>query len=742
MLRSGKADGGVNDPETLLIGIIERITYLNEENGYTVIKLLPDSPLTLWDSVNADGTVTVTGTFPDVIPGETLELHGCWVSHPQHGDQFKADSFKRLAPTTLAGITRYLGSGLIKGVGPKTAEAIVAVFGKDTLTILDQQPHRLREVSGVGEHRVRTISEAWQEQKAIQDVMLFLQSQGVSTSLAVRIYKAYGDKSVDRVRENPYQLANEIQGIGFKTADQIARNLGLQFDDPHRLQAGIIHVLSQAVKDGDVYLPETILLERAAELLACEMTPLQFALEIAVSSSLVIRVRNEEGWAFFLPEYDRAEAGVAHRLLQLLAGVSEPLVSAEKAGEEIRGMHSTADIDLTDTQIEAIISALSHPISIITGGPGTGKTTIIKTVIQILEEQRLSYLLASPTGRAAKRLSEAAGAPASTIHRMLGYSPGRGFDHDAFQPLLADLIIIDEASMIDILLANALLRGIHPASRLLLIGDVDQLPSVGAGDFLRDLIDSGMIPTTRLDVIFRQEADSLIIHNAHLINKGEMPEFPDEARDFFLFKIADDPERAASLIVEVVKKRLPKKFGVDPLTDIQVIVPMYRGEAGIMNLNGELQKALNPERGQGEKIIGGRIFRVGDKVLQTSNDYDKEVFNGDIGRISAIDQEDMKLTIDFDSRPVYYDFTEASDLLHAYAISVHRAQGSEYPVVVMPIITQHYVMLQRNLFYTAITRAKEKVVLIGSLKAISIAVRSDKVAERFSLLKARLYDQS
>jgi exodeoxyribonuclease V alpha subunit len=734
---------------TTLEGTVERITFYSEEDGYSVIRLLPASPRDLWSAAGEDGLVTVIGNLPEVIPGESLEIQGAWQTHPSYGRQFRAEVVHRIAPATIEGIRRYLGSGLIKGVGPKTAERIVDHFGIDTLRVLDEDPERLHEVEGVGQHRVRLIRRAWVEQQAIKNVMLFLQSHGVSTGLAVKIYAAYGDRSVAQVEDDPYRLARDIHGIGFKTADQIARNLGLPYDHPARLEAGLVYALDQATGDGHVYLPEPELVALTAELLSVPLTEIQAAVERAARSQMIILERlpaagsdetDEQQRAVYLPPSYYAEAGAARRLraildeprsfLSMRGMINWPALIAEAAAQ--------ADAPLSTQQQAAVQLALGSKVSILTGGPGTGKTTTLRVLIHVLKQQGFSFALASPTGRAAKRLSLATGFPARTVHRLLGYAPAQGYTQDEDNPLPHDFVIVDECSMLDGFLAYALFRAVDPRSHLLLVGDVDQLPSVGAGDVLRDLIASGLVPVTRLATIFRQEAGSLIIRNAHRINQGDLPHFPDDSEDFFLFKIGDDPERAANLVVDIVKNRIPQRFGLHPLEDIQVLVPMYRGQVGVSALNQKLQAALNPAGRPAERILGGRLFRVGDKVLQTRNNYDKEVFNGDVGRIHSLDFTRQELAVRYDERLVIYDWVEAQELLHAYAISVHRAQGSEYPAVVMPVLTQHYMLLQRNLLYTAVTRARQLVVLVGSMKAIAIAVNNDQVSRRYSALSARL----
>jgi exodeoxyribonuclease V alpha subunit len=734
--------GGV-DLETLE-GTVERVTYYSEETGYSVLRVDPVNPLSTWTNLGEDGLVTVVGTLPEVSPGESVRAEGVWQTHTAYGRQFRAENLRRVAPATIEGIRRYLGSGLIKGIGPKTAERIVDRFGLETLDILDSDPERLYDVEGVGPHRVRLITQAWIDQQHIREVMMFLQGHGISTSLAVRIYKEYGDASIAQVEEDPYRLAHDIHGIGFKTADKIAQDLGLPHDHPRRLEAGVVYALNQAVDDGNVYLPDEALAEAAAALLDVPAEDLLAAVERAAEAGLVkveaIPVEGDVIRAVYLPIFYYAELGAARRLRELIGTPGSRLGTLDPRGWAALVAEAAADagVDLSEEQQDGIQAALVHKVSVLTGGPGTGKTTTLRALIRVLQIEGRSFALASPTGRAAKRLAEATGQPASTIHRLLGFSPAGGFTHDDANPLPVDIVIVDEVSMLDTLLANALFRAVDPRSHVLLVGDVDQLPSVGAGDVLRDLIRSGEVAVTRLNAIFRQSAGSLIITNAHRVNQGEMPIFPEDADDFFLFAIADDPSRAAELVVEVVAERIPRRFGFHPLNDIQVIAPMYRGEAGVSALNQRLQARLNPPGRPAERLLVGRLFRVGDKVLQTRNNYDKEVFNGDIGRVHAFDFVEQTMTVLFDDRPLVYDWSEAPDLTHAYAISVHRSQGSEYPVVVMPIITQHYMLLQRNLLYTAITRAEKLVVLVGSTKAIAIAARNDQVSRRYTALAERL----
>jgi exodeoxyribonuclease V alpha subunit len=728
-----------------LQGSVERITFHNAENGYTVLRLhAPGNP----------ELVTVVGNLPEVQPGESLRLSGAWMNHPQHGKQFKAERCEQVLPATIEGIKKYLGSGLIKGVGPVTAGRIVKKFGLQTLDVLEHHPEQLRLVLGVGPVRAAGIGQAWTTQKAIKDVMLFLQSHGITTALAVKIYKQYGDASIATVKNDPYRLARDIYGVGFKTADKIARDLGLPLDSPNRIAAGVAYTLSQLADEGHVYAPESKLVHDAAELLGVEPSLTATGIErlvkdgqVKVEAPTLPRLATGEGKAreeraVYLTPFYYGETGVASKLRAIMetptplsrrqtgegSGVGERIISVSSVGAA-----------LSEQQLAAVRAMLlpSGKVMVLTGGPGTGKTTTVRAIIEVCEKRGLRYALASPTGRAAKRLAEATGRPAKTIHRLLEFSPQEGFKRNAENPLPIELLIVDEASMLDLLLANNLLKAIAPGTRLLLVGDVDQLPSVGAGDVLRDVIASGRAEVVRLDVIFRQAQDSLIITNAHRINKGQFPDFPKGARDFFMFT-KDDPDEAAALVVDLVSNRIPKKFGLKS-SDIQVLAPMYRGAAGVSNLNPLLQAALNPPLpARLERKMGGTVFRAGDRVMQTRNNYDKDVFNGDIGSITALDLEEQTMTVSVDGRPVVYDWLDADELVLAYAASVHKAQGSEYPCVVLPLLTQHYLMLQRNLLYTAVTRAKKLVVIVGSRKALAMAVKNNKVAERYSALDVRL----
>ena len=726
-----------------LSGTVERITFYNPETNYCVLRLRPEQP-----PLGRNPLVTVVGEMPELQPGESVRLQGRWETHPKHGRQFRAEVVTRVRPATVEAIQRYLGSGLIKGIGPVTAQRIVEHFGEQTLDVLDRTPKRVLEVPGVGKHRARLIAEAWAEQQAIKEVMLFLQGHGVSTSLAIKIYKHYGDEAIEIVSRDPYRLATDIFGIGFLTADKIAQNLGLAPDSPQRIAAGVLYVLNTATDNGHVFLPRDVLVEQAAEALAVPPDAVEEGVE-RLAQRGDVRIEQvpiadgfEQVEGVYLPPLYHSERGAATRLREMTATPASRLADLRRAdwGRLLGDVAAHAGVQLTEQQQEAVRAALTHKVSVLTGGPGTGKTTTLRTVIAVLRRTGHRFMLASPTGRAAKRLSEATGEPARTIHRMLGYKPAeRGFLHNAENPLQTDMVIVDEASMIDLVLFYNLLKAIPPQTHLLLVGDVDQLPSVGAGSVLHDVIRGGVGPVTRLDVIFRQAEHSLIIANAHRINHGELPDLSNQADDFFFFP-AEEPQAAADMLIDVVVNRIPRRFGLDPLRDVQVLAPMYRGPVGVNALNEVLQAELNPNpRGRKiERRLFGRLFRVGDKVIQMRNNYDKDVYNGDIGRVHALDIANQTLTVAMDARFVQYDWAEADELTHAYCISVHRAQGSEYPCVVVPLVTQHYMMLQRNLLYTAITRARRLVVLVGSRRAVAIAVRNNRVAHRWSGLAWRL----
>jgi exodeoxyribonuclease V alpha subunit len=754
----------MSDDKDQISGSVERITFYNEENGYTVLRLKPDSRgmLPFKYASGREAFITVVGNLPELNLGEWLKLTGKWVNHPRHGRQFQVEFCEQAQPASIEGIKRYLGSGLIRGIGPVMAERIVDKFGDQSLDVIELEPGRLREVPGIGPKRVDQVLKAWDEQRAIRDVMLFLQSHGVSSNLAIKIYKQYGDDSLSVVQKSPYQLIKDVYGIGFKTADKIAQALGMAQDDPGRIEAGVAYTLNRMADEGHVYVPQEELEPQASEILAVDVEKVNKVIERLEGEELIKRdtltydvdeaskgedaVREER--AVYLTPFFYSEIGVTRRLLRIIDHPTSRLAGLQKKGVQARMLIPNASgqspipelgqtFELTSKQKEAVKTAVTNKVTILTGGPGTGKTTTLRALLDLLDGSRLTYALASPTGRAAKRLAEATGRPAKTIHRLLEFNPGQGFGRDEENPLGVDVVVIDEASMLDLVLTNHLLKAVDFDSHLVLVGDVDQLPSVGAGDVLRDLIGSGVTAVVRLEIIFRQAAGSLIISNAHRINQGLMPETPKEAADFFLF-VKQEPAEAAELLVDIVKKRIPHRFGLDPFDDIQVISPMYKGAAGVSNLNDLLQQSLNPPGRKAERRLGGQIFRTGDKVMQTVNNYDKNVYNGDIGRITELDVLQQTMTVNIDGAPVYYDFLEVDELVHAYAISVHKSQGSEYTCVVMPVLTQHYLLLQRNLLYTAVTRARRLVILVGTRRAIAIAVKNNKVADRYTALDWRL----
>ena len=730
-----------------LQGTVERTTYYSQETGYSVLRLKVRGRTDL---------VTVVGNLPEVNPGESLRLDGIWTTHSQYGRQFRVERCEQVMPATVEGIKRYLGSGLVKGVGPVTAARIVQRFGLDTLAVLDEAPERLREALGVGEKRAAAIARAWQEQQQIREVMLFLQSHGVTTGLAVKIYSTYGDDALQVVQEDPYRLARDIWGVGFKTADKIAQNLGLPQDAPSRVQAGVAYTLSQLANEGHVYVPEDHLISECQQLLGVSAGQVENGIVALDEDEIVRRERLsypdlssvpdlgqaaqvQEKEAVYLAPFYYGEVGVTRRLKLLIENPVTLLHHFRSIDWDafLKQLASVTAMELSDEQLQAVRAALTHKVTVLTGGPGTGKTVTVRTIIAALEAYHCRYALCAPTGRAAKRLSDATGRPAKTIHRMLEYSPLEGFRRKDGNLLDADCLIVDEASMIDLLLANNLLKAVDEAAHVLFVGDVDQLPSVGAGDFLRDVIASGRAEVVRLAKIFRQAADSGIVVNAHRINRGRSP-ILNKYDDFYFFGEAD-PQAAAQLLVDIVKRRIPAKFGYHSIDDTQVLAPMHRGACGVANLNVLLQDALNPASSdRPQRCFTGRTFRVGDKVMQIRNNYDHNVYNGDIGRVDAIDFTNQTLRVIIDGRSVSYDWGEIDELVHAFAVSVHKSQGSEYPVVVIPLLTQHYMMLQRNLLYTAITRAKHLVILVGTRRAIGIAVGSDRVGERHSALDLRL----
>jgi exodeoxyribonuclease V alpha subunit len=719
----------------IIFGFLERITYHNEENDFVVAKLQEKGKREL---------TTIVGNLTAINPGESLKLTGRWVHNKKYGEQFQVENYEVTVPATVHGIRKYLGSGLIKGIGPIMAERIVKKFTLDTLEVIENKPERLSEVDGIGPKRIEMITRAWEEQKEIKEIMIFLQGHGVSATYSAKIYKQYGDHSIEVVKENPYRLAQDIHGIGFITADKIAQNMGIAPNSLIRAKAGVIYVLNELTEEGHVYYPEKDLVHKAEEILKVDQEIITQAItELSKGKEIILEEINVEKdhRAVYLAPFYVAETGIAQRLRGLKKSPStiRP-IHPEKA---IEWVQQKLNIELAEKQKEAVLLAGNSKVLIITGGPGTGKTTIITAILKIFQQLKLKILLAAPTGRAAKRMSEATGWESKTIHRLLEYSPHKGgFKKDQDDPLEADVVVIDEASMVDTLLMYHLLKAIPSQAHLILVGDVDQLPSVGPGNVLRDIIDSGIFIVVRLTEIFRQAQESMIIVNAHKVNQGEFPILKEierkEATDFYFIQ-EEEPENTLNQILTLCSERIPKHFGFHSIRDIQVLTPMHKGVIGAINLNIELQKRLNPD--QQAITHGSRTFKLHDKVMQIVNNYDKEVFNGDIGWVSRIDQEDRELTIDFEGRLIPYDFSDLDEIVLAYAISVHKSQGSEYPVVILPVTTQHYMLLQRNLIYTGITRAKKLVVLIGTKKALAIAIKNNKPQLRFTHLSGRLVAQ-
>lgn len=740
--------------------VVERITYQNPENGYSVLKCRVK---------NYSDLVPVIGNLIDANVGSVLLCEGDWKVDAKYGRQFVAQNWEETLPATVYGMEKYLGSGLIKGVGPKFAKKIVQKYGVDTFTVIEDNVELLIEVEGIGKKRVQMIAESWERQKEVKNIMLFLQEHQVSTSYAAKIYRQYGNESISVMKENPYRLADDIWGIGFKTADQIASKLGFGNESYVRLRSGIMYTLSELSNEGHVYAEKSQLIDTASSLLEASPETVIMTLDEMIKTEDVIHEKNivkadEDGnpiTAIYLPPFYYAEVGVAGKLKKLNASPAGDrlymkLMEARKTtGNEnlsvdIKVIQQKTGMEYDEIQADAIRQASAAKLMVLTGGPGTGKTTTTHGIIYAYKAYGLKILLAAPTGRAAKRMTEATGLEAKTIHRLLEYKPPEGYQKNEENPLEGDVLIVDECSMIDIILMNSLLKAIPPTMRLIMVGDIDQLPSVGAGNVLRDIIDSGVFPVVRLTRIFRQAQSSRIIMNAHRINEGRMPDISNGKESDFFFMENEDPEAVVPQIVKLVKENLPRYYHVEP-SQIQVLTPMQRGVVGATNLNMSLQEALNPPeheifmRGRGSVTMpkeclrrSGFAFRAADKVMQIKNNYDKEVFNGDIGFIESVSETDRTLKVNFDGKSIEYDVTELDELVHAYATTIHKAQGSEYPIVVMPILMNHYVMLQRNLLYTGITRAKKVLVIVGTKKALSYAVHNLTVTNRNTLLRERL----
>ncbi|QSZ27960.1 ATP-dependent RecD-like DNA helicase [Aceticella autotrophica] len=722
-------------------GIVEEIIFKNEQNGYTVLEL-----------AIKDGAVTAVGYMPYVTIGETLKIEGEWTSHPDYGNQIKVERYETITPATLNGMERFLASGLITGIGPVMAKKIVNKFGLDSLNIIETKPEMLKEIPGIGEERVKKIFESYEKQKGLREIMIFFQGYGISTTNAIKIYKQYGQDAIALIKQNPYRLADEIYGIGFRTADKIAFSMGIDAHSSYRISSGTKYVLMQYAANGNTYVPKDILIEETAKLLNVEEEEVEDSLVLLVQGDKVRFETFEDGMigVYYVP-YHVAEVNTAQKIINMVLTEVQPVDLNIK--QEIEKIEKEMGIALAENQKIAVEEAVKNSILIITGGPGTGKTTIINFIIRLFEKYGKSVILAAPTGRAAKRMTEATGKEAKTIHRLLEYSysdeEGRGFAKDEKNPLTQDVIIVDEASMMDILLMNALLKAIPLSTRLILVGDIDQLPSVGAGNVLRDIIDSGMVKVIRLKEIFRQGKESLIIINAHMINKGEYPSYNDKNSDFF-FIPQDTQEEILKTILDLSKRRLPDAYGFNPMSDIQILSPMRKGLIGVINLNNELQKCLNPKRkGIEEKQMKDFIFRVGDRVMQVKNNYKMKwlkgdekgegVFNGDMGVIKRIDSEEQKISVYFDDdKLVEYDFSDLDELNLSYCVTVHKSQGSEFPAVIMPMSFGPPMLLTRNLLYTAVTRAKKLVVIVGQEKYLKYMIDNNLISERFSGLLQKL----
>lgn len=712
-----------------LEGIVETVTYHDAETGFSVLRV---------ETSEAAPPVTVVGRLPAIHAGESIRGEGQWVQNREYGRQFQADSLSVTPPASAHGIRKYLASGLIEGIGPELAGRLVEAFGDGVFEVIEREPKRLLEVSGIGKKRQEVILGAWKEQKALREVLVFLYSHGVSTSQAQQIHRRYGLESAAIVTEDPFRLARDFTGIGFKTADRIAASIGLQADSPRRLRAGLEFALTRFGLDGHCAAPREELLERAAELLGVEAAGLEAELDRQIEDQELVRGVIAERECVYLPPLHFAETRIVDSLALRLARTLDP--PREPIPGVIAAVESEVGLELAPGQRRALERALTEPVSIITGGPGVGKTTILRCLLLALKRQNRRVALCAPTGRAARRLGEATGEEASTIHRLLEYNPGtRQFRHDHRQRLECDALILDEASMVDLALFHQLLRALPDGASLTLVGDADQLPSVGPGQVLRDLIESDVVPVEALETIFRQSSKSEIVDNAHRILRGELPEphLDRERPGEFYFVEAEEPETILEVLEKMLRERIPRRFGLDPLRDVQVLTPMHRSLVGARALNEFLQELLNPP-GRAQVERHGRIYRLGDKVMQTENDYDREVFNGDLGFISALDEVSESLLVEMGDRQVRYGFAELDALSPAYACTVHKSQGSEYPAVILPLHTQHYLMLLRKVLYTAVTRARKLVILVGSRRALEIAVGRDDRGQRVSGLGERL----
>ncbi|WP_247896271.1 SF1B family DNA helicase RecD2 [Azospirillum argentinense] len=721
---SGDASTAAGPPREPLSGLVERVTFHSPETGFCVLRLKVRGQRDL---------VTLVGHAATIGAGEFVQASGAWVNDRNHGLQFKADFLRATPPTTVEGIEKYLGSGLIRGIGPVYAKKMVKAFGEAVFDVIEQEPDRLRQVTGIGPKRAQRIIAGWADQKVIREIMIFLHSHGVGTSRAVRIFKTYGPDAIRLITENPYRLARDIRGIGFKTADAVAARLGIEKTAMIRARAGIGYALAEATDQGHCGVPVAELIPMAVKLLEIDASILETAAELERQDGAVVADSLGGEPCLFLASLHRAEQAIADRLRRLAGGpVPWPEIDAEKA---IPWVEAKAGITLAEGQREALRQAATSKLLVITGGPGVGKTTLVNSILTMLKAKGVSIALAAPTGRAAKRLSESTGMEARTIHRLLETDPqAGGFKRDETNPLDCDLLVVDETSMVDVPLMNALLRAVPGRAALLLVGDVDQLPSVGPGQVLGDVIGSGAVPVVRLTEIFRQAATSRIIVNAHRINAGQMPETPKAGEDSdFYFVEAATPETGVAKLIEMVRDRIPRRFGADPVRDVQILCPMNRGGLGARSLNIELQRVLNPP-GESRVERFGWTFGPGDKVMQVENNYDKEVYNGDLGIVSAVDAEEGVLTATFDGRPVTYDFGELDEIVLAYATTIHKSQGSEYPVVVIPVVTQHYTMLHRNLIYTGVTRGKRLVIMLGQRRALAMAVRGVQGRRRWTKL--------